>query len=125
MTEEIYKVGYFHKKFNQDNRIKVTDSKEMELRLRLIQEEVDEMREGIENQDIVEVADALIDQLYITFGTLEKLGLADVALEMFNEVHRSNLSKLDRNGNPIFRRDGKILKSNQYSPPILSKFITA
>lgn len=124
MKEQIDHVGYFHKKFRQDNKIKISDIPEMELRLRLIQEEVDEMKTAIENQDLVEVADALIDQLYITFGTIEKLGLADVAVEMFNEVHRSNMSKLDSSGNPIYRRDGKILKSRNFSPPNLRQFIS-
>ena len=69
------------------------------------------------NNDIVEIADALGDQLYILCGTILRHGLQDKIIEVFEEIQRSNMSKLDENGNPIYREDGKVLKSNLYFRP--------
>ena len=90
------------------------------LRIKLIEEEFSELKEAIKNKDIVEVADALTDILVVTYG-----GAAAWGLEIdkcFNEVHRSNMSKLSENGKPLFNEYGKVMKGPNYSPPDLKKF---
>ena len=91
-----------------------------EVRVRLLEEELDEYRKAVEAKDLVAVADALIDMLYVLLGTVVSHGLQDAAVELFDEVHRSNMSKLDGNGQPVFRADGKVLKSDRFSPPDLA-----
>ena len=93
------------------------------LRYNLIKEENEEYLEACKNGDIIEIADALGDQLYILFGTILKHGLQHKIEEVYDEIHRSNMSKLDENGNPIFREDGKILKSNLYFKPDIGKIL--
>jgi predicted HAD superfamily Cof-like phosphohydrolase len=80
-------------------------------------EENSEYLEAAKNGDIVEVADALGDQLYILCGTILKHGLQHKIVEVFTEIQRSNMSKLDINGKPIYREDGKVLKSSLYFRP--------
>ena len=79
--------------------------------------QLNQYADACEKGDIVEIADALGDQLYILFGTMLKHGLQHKMEEVFDEIQRSNMSKLDEQGNPIFREDGKILKSNLYFRP--------
>jgi predicted HAD superfamily Cof-like phosphohydrolase len=93
------------------------------LRQRLLQEEVIELHEAWSNKDIVEVADAITDCLYILFGTAIEFGLQDKLEALFDEVHGSNMSKLDENGKPIYRKDGKVLKSENYYKPNLKNII--
>ena len=88
----------------------------------MIEEELDELNLAIDNQDLVEVADALTDLLYVVYGAGHAFGI-DLD-ECFKEVHRSNLSKLGEDFKPIKREDGKVLKPNTYSPPDL-KFVLA
>lgn len=88
-----------------------------ELRIELIREELEELKEAITAKDIVAVADALTDILYVTYGAGVAFGLDLDAC--FNEVHASNMSKLDENGQPIFREDGKVLKGANYFKPDL------
>ena len=90
-----------------------------EVRVRLMQEELDEYRAALQAGDMVEIADALTDLLYIALGSYLSHGLQDVAAQLFDEVHRSNMSKLDADGKSIHRADGKVLKSELYSPPDL------
>ena len=85
----------------------------------LIQEELNEYRHAAETHDLVEVADALSDLMYVVLGTYVSHGLQDLAEALFAEVHRSNMSKLDENGQVIYRADGKVLKSDRWSPPDL------
>ncbi len=96
------------------------------LRRKLIEEEFKEYMEAEANDDFVETADALIDMLYVIEGALLSYGMP--SKELFNEVHRSNMSKLDENGKPVYREDGKVIKSKLYSPPdiksVLEKQIT-
>ena len=80
-------------------------------------EENDEYLDAAKNGDLVEIADALGDMLYILCGTILKHGMQHKIEEVFNEIQKSNMSKLDENGKPIYREDGKILKSNQYFKP--------
>ncbi len=97
----------------------------IELRYRLMGEENDEYLEAAKNNDIVEIADALGDMLYILCGTIISHGLQDKIEEVFDEIQRSNMSKLDENGKPIYREDGKVMKGKNYFKPnikaILSK----
>ena len=81
------------------------------------------MVEAAKNGDIVEVADALGDQLYILCGTILKHGLQHKIVEVFNEIQRSNMSKLDINGMPIYREDGKVLKSSLYFRPNIKEIL--
>ena len=93
----------------------------------LIAEEAQELIEAIGKGDQVEMLDALCDLQYVLDGMFLVLGLAGVKDAAMNEVHRSNMSKLDKNGHPIFREDGKIMKGENYSPPdlktVLSKYL--
>ena len=87
------------------------------LRYTLMREENEEYLEAANRGDLVEVADALGDMLYILCGTILKHGLQDRIAAVFEEIQRSNMSKLDANGQPIYREDGKVLKSDRYFKP--------
>jgi predicted HAD superfamily Cof-like phosphohydrolase len=91
------------------------------LRLELIEEELKELREAIGNADIVEVADALTDILYVTYGAGHAFGI-DLD-KCFQEVQESNMSKLDHNGEPIYREDGKVMKGPNYFSPDLASIV--
>ena len=92
-----------------------------DLRIKLIEEEFLELKEAIKNKDIKEVADALTDILYVTYGAGHAFG---IDLDgCFDEVQRSNMSKLDENGKPIYNEDGKVLKGPNYFKPNFEKFI--
>lgn len=93
------------------------------VRLTLMQEELDEYRQAAEQGDLQGIADALTDLMYVVLGTYLAHGLQDAAEPLFEEVHRSNMSKLDENGQPIFRADGKVLKSARFSPPDLQPIL--
>jgi predicted HAD superfamily Cof-like phosphohydrolase len=93
------------------------------LRYELGKEELIEYLEACNNDDIVEVTDALADQLYILLGTMVAHGMQGIIKDVFNEVHRSNMSKLGEDGKPIYREDGKVLKGPNYSPPNIGKFL--
>ena len=87
------------------------------LRFNLMKEENEEYLEAVQNNDLVEIADALGDMLYILCGTILEHGLQHKIEEVFQEIQRSNMSKLDENGNPIYREDGKVMKSELYFKP--------
>lgn len=93
------------------------------LRNDILQEEVKELFTSCLEGDVVGMADAITDCLYVLIGTAHEFGIADKLVECFAEVHRSNMSKLDENGNVVKREDGKVLKSNLYSKPDLTKII--
>ena len=97
------------------------DPTTLDLRLSLIEEEVDELKEAIADFDIVEVADALTDILYVVYGAGHAFGIDLDAC--FAEVHRSNMSKLDANGKVLRREDGKVMKSDLYTPPNLRDIV--
>ena len=86
-------------------------------------EENEEYLEAAKNGDLVEIADALGDQLYILCGTILKHGLQDKIVEVFKEIQRSNMSKLDENGKPIYREDGKVMKSELYFKPNIKSIL--
>lgn len=125
LYQKIQLVEEFHDVFEigNANEIKLIDEKDYTLRYNLIKEENEEYLDACKNGDIVEIADALGDQLYILFGTILKHGLQHKIEEVYDEIHRSNMSKLDENGRPIFRDDGKILKSNRYFKPEIHRII--
>lgn len=120
LKETIAAVEEFHTAFGIANNytptVELTEA-EMELRFRLMQEENEEYLEAAKNGDIVEIADALGDQLYILCGTILKHGLQHKIAEVFQEIQRSNMSKLDADGKPIYREDGKVMKSELYFRP--------
>ena len=97
------------------------NEKIIKLRIDLIQEELDELKEAIKEKNIVEVADALTDILYVTYGAGHSFGI-DLD-QCFAEVQRSNMSKLDIQGNPIFNENGKVMKGPNYSKPNLKKYL--
>ena len=120
LKETITAVEIFHEAFGIKNNYEPTidlSEKDIELRYNLMNEENSEYLEAAKNGDIVEVADALGDQLYILCGTILKHGLQHKIVEVFTEIQRSNMSKLDINGMPIYREDGKVLKSSLYFRP--------
>ena len=90
------------------------------LRQSLLQEEVNELKDA---KNILDVADAITDCMYILIGTAHEYGMADRVVMLFDEVHRSNMSKFDQNGKAIFREDGKVLKPDTYSPPKLQPIL--
>ena len=108
----------FHRAFNlprnADPTLEVT-AELAALRLRLLAEEVGELDEAMQDADLVAVADALADITYVVFGTAITYGIDLEAV--VREVHRSNMSKLDARGRPVMREDGKVLKSERYTPP--------
>lgn len=102
----------------------LNDPQTNELRINLLAEELDELKEALENNDHVEVLDALIDLQYVLDGAFLSFGLADVKEAAFAEVHASNMSKLGEDGQPIRREgDGKVLKGPNYFKPDMKQFI--
>ena len=117
------KVKEFHRQYDviTQTRPSFPDPDTVQLRVDLIEEELQELITGIAENDIVEVADALTDILYVVYGMGDVFGI-DLD-KTFAEVHRSNMSKLGEDGRPIFRADGKVLKGPNYSPPDLTKIL--
>ena len=118
------------KEFNEAFNIKYSKNQEanldesiIELRYRLMQEENDEYLEAARNKDLVEIADALGDKLYILCGTILAHGLQDKIVEVFDEIQRSNMSKLSLDGTPVIRQDGKILKGPNYFKPNIKSIL--
>ena len=117
------KVGIFMKTFGQEikNRPSFSTEKINQLRISLIQEELDELKEAVANNDLLEVADALTDLLYVTYGAGHAFGI-DLD-KCFNEVQNSNMSKLGEDGKPIYNELGKVMKGPNYFKPDLTKFV--
>ena len=117
------KVGIFMKTFGQEVKDKPSFSTDKinKLRLDLIKEELDELTEAMTNKDLLEVADALTDILYVTYGAGHAFGI-DLD-KCFEEVQNSNMSKLDENGKPIYNDSGKVMKGPNYSEPNLKPFV--
>ena len=117
------KVGVFMKTFGQEVKDKPSFSTDKinKLRLDLIKEELNELSEAMNNKDLLEVADALTDILYVTYGAGHAFGI-DLD-KCFEEVQNSNMSKLDENGKPIYNEHGKVMKGPNYFKPDLTKFI--
>ena len=117
------KVGTFMKTFGQEVKTKPSFSTDKinKLRLDLIKEELDELKEAMDNKDLLEVADALTDILYVTYGAGHAFGIN--LDQCFEEVQNSNMSKLDENAKPIYNDAGKVMKGPNYFKPNLSKFV--
>jgi len=126
LRDAIRKVQQFHEAFEltvNDAPTGVIPAELRALRIRLLEEELEEYREASASGDVVAVADALTDLAYVLFGTFVTHGLQDSADALFDEVHRSNMSKLDQDGRPIYREDGKVLKSARFSEPDLGAIL--
>ena len=117
------KVRLFMKTYGQEVKVKAgfSDAKTNKLRINLIKEELEELTEAMQDENLIEVADALTDILYVTYGAGHAFGI-DLD-KCFEEVQKSNMSKLDNNGNPIYNDDGKVMKGPNYFKPDLSKFV--
>ncbi len=117
------KVGTFMKTFGQEVKTKPSFSTDKinKLRLDLIKEELTELTEAMNNKNLLEVADALTDILYVTYGAGHAFGIN--LDECFDEVQNSNMSKLDENGKPIYNEHGKVMKGPNYFKPDLSRFV--
>ena len=117
------KVGTFMKTFGQEVKTKPSFSTDKinKLRLDLIKEELTELTEAMNNRDLLEVADALTDILYVTYGAGHAFGIN--LDKCFDEVQNSNMSKLDEKGKPIYNENGKVMKGPNYFKPNLSKFV--
>lgn len=122
MERQLLQVLDFQHSFgiSSPDKPKMLSKKRKALRQLLLEEEVNELREAT---NIIEVADALTDILYITYGTIHEYGLADRATMLFDEVHRSNMSKVGPDGQAIFRADGKVMKPETYTQPNLRPII--
>ena len=118
------KVGIFMKTFGQEVKDKPSFSTDKinKLRIDLIEEEIQELKESMKNKDLLEVADALTDILYVTYGAGHAFGI-DLD-KCFDEVQNSNMSKLGENGEPIYNHSGKVMKGPNYFKPNLSKFVS-
>jgi len=102
----------------------ISDPKTNELRINLLQEELDELKDALKDGDLVETLDALVDLQYVLDGAFLSFGLQNLKMPAFEEVQRSNMSKLGEDGKPIVREsDGKILKGPNYSPPDIAQFL--
>ena len=125
MNKQLKQVGDFQKAFGSfiGEGPSFPPLERCVLRQKLLQEEVLELHEAWSNEDIVEVADAITDCLYILFGTAIEFGLQDKLEAFFDEVHGSNMSKLNEYGKPIYREDGKVMKGPFYYKPNLKKII--
>ena len=135
MQKQLAQVETFQKSFNSVYNTEPTLLKEEDwkLRYKLSLEELDEYKEACEQGDIVEIFDAILDRLFLAFGDAVSHGLQDKLIDGFNEVVRSNISKLDNNGKPIINGEngvfdptrplGKVLKSYNYSPPNIKQFL--
>lgn len=125
MKKQIEAVREFHETFNQENGVepRLLEVHEYALRHKLMAEENDEYFDACKDGSLTEVADALGDQLYILCGTILKHGMQDIIEKVFDEIHRSNMSKVGEDGKAIMREDGKILKGPQYFKPNLKQFV--
>lgn len=117
------------KEFNQTYGVeysetpKLLETKDYLLRYDLMKEEVSEYLEACRENDLVGIADALGDELYILLGTIIAHGMGDIIEKVFNEIHSSNMSKLGADGKPIYREDGKVLKGPNYFKPNIEQFL--
>ena len=119
-------VEKFHDSFGISNNYEPTtqlSQQDIQLRFDLLKEENEEYINAAKSGDMVEVADALGDLMYILFGTIMKHGMQHKIVEVFEEIQKSNMSKLDANGQPIYREDGKVLKGPNYFKPNIKKIL--
>lgn len=121
-------VETFHESFginNEESPIAKVGDKVIDLRFELMREENEEYLEAAKNNDLIEVADALGDMLYILCGTILSHGMQHKITEVFEEIQKSNMSKLGADGKPIYREDGKVMKGPNYFKPNIKKIINS
>jgi len=126
MKHQIDAVKIFHETYNLNYKVSPIaniGNKKINLRFKLMSEENEEYLEAAKNNDLIEVADALGDMLYILCGTIIEHGMQDKIEEVFDEIQRSNLSKLGEDGKPIYREDGKVMKGPNYFKPKISEIL--
>jgi predicted HAD superfamily Cof-like phosphohydrolase len=125
MKKQISQVEEFHRVFRLpiNTKLEKMQNDRKYLRDNILREEVDELIQAMLRNDTVETADGIIDCIYILIGTAHEAGIAHKLNDCFDEIHRSNMSKLDKNGNPVLRSDGKVLKSEFYFRPDLKRII--
>ena len=126
MKKQLDKVSESHRTFRlgiEKKPVSTLENGKARLRYELMKEENNEYIEAAENGDIVEVADALGDMLYILCGTIIEHGMTELIEEVFDEIHRSNMSKLGEDGNPVYREDGKVIKGPNFFKPDIAKII--
>jgi predicted HAD superfamily Cof-like phosphohydrolase len=126
MKKQIDSVKQFHKTYKigySDKPLASLGDDKNRLRFKLMSEENDEYLAAANNNDMIEVADALGDMLYILCGTIIEHGMQDKIEEIFDEIQKSNLSKLGEDGKPIYRNDGKVMKGPNYFKPDISKVL--
>jgi len=126
MKNKIKAVQEFHTAFNigfAASPIAKLSAQKLKLRFDLMQEENEEYLEAAKNNDLIEVADALGDMLYILCGTIIEHGMQDKIEDVFNEIQRSNMSKLGADGKPIYREDGKVMKGPNYFKPNIAEIL--
>jgi predicted HAD superfamily Cof-like phosphohydrolase len=125
MKKQIEQLKEFHTKFNLPQRDfpTIIPFKEFHCRQTLIDEELDELVKAFHDHNRVGVVDALVDSMYVLIGTALQFGVVDVLEECFDEVHRSNMSKLDTDGKPITDQLGKVMKGPNYSPPDIVRIL--
>ena len=126
MIKQLNAVKEFHTAFeigySENPKANLDEAKKV-LRYNLMKEENEEYLEAVQNNDLIEIADALGDMLYILCGTIIEHGLQDKIEAVFEDIQRSNMSKLDSNGKPIYREDGKVMKGPNYFRPDFTKII--
>lgn len=126
MIKQINAVKEFHTAFeigHSENPIADVGENKKMLRYNLMKEENEEYLEAVQNNDLIEIADALGDMMYILCGTIIEHGLQHKIEEVFDEIQRSNMSKLGEDGKPIYREDGKVMKGPNYFKPDFSKIL--
>ncbi|WP_167341948.1 nucleoside triphosphate pyrophosphohydrolase family protein [Nonlabens sp. SY33080] len=126
MKKQLESVYKFHDSFGlaiKNSPIADISSRRIKLRYELMKEENEEYLEAAQNNDVVEVADALGDMLYILCGTIIEHGMQDIITNVFDEIQSSNMSKLGADGKPIYREDGKVLKGPNYFKPNIKQFL--
>jgi predicted HAD superfamily Cof-like phosphohydrolase len=126
MKKQLNAVKEFHTAFqigfSENPKGHLGENKNL-LRYNLMKEENEEYLEAVQNNDLIEIADALGDMMYILCGTIIEHGLQHKIEEVFDEIQRSNMSKLDEDGKPIYREDGKVMKGPNYFKPDFSKIL--
>lgn len=120
MKKQIQQIAEFEQAFGIN-----PENQDYQVKHKILMEELDEYLFANNNDNPVEIADAIGDILYIAFGLVTKHGLQDKMEEIFDEIHRSNMSKLDENGKPIYREDGKVLKGPNYFKPDIKKILNS
>ena len=126
MKKQIDAVTKFHEVYRipfEQNPSKNVSNSFVELRHRLMSEENEEYLEAAKNGDLIEIADALGDMLYILCGTIITHGMQNKIVQVFDEIQRSNMSKLGKDGEPIYRKDGKVMKGPNYFRPDIKSIL--